>query len=302
MEFSHPSGRKLLEEVGKIFAGGDGSIFERKDRHILFVCGGPVGASADSLRARFLNWAKEELPDVVPVLAEDAYGESYSDEPPEFINLGQFEKLIAGVSDCVLIFPESVGSYAEIGLFSATAAIKKKILIANEDTYHNRDSFLNLGPISHINSSSLLRPAIPIRLDHIEEGFAAVRERLSRLKRRTNRRQFRYRAYKQLSVEDKLVAVYATIIFLRAVTLAGLTQSLRTTFETVSPRELQHLLSILLAGRYVLRSGEYFLPNPSAKSFLEFERIYLEEVVGRVTLYYKRHHPRTLDYLRGVSR
>jgi hypothetical protein len=300
MEFTHPKGRRLLEEVRQIFAG-DGSIFERKDKHIVFVCGGPVGATSNSLRSRFLSWAKTELPDIVPVLAEDAYGESYSDEVPKFINLAQFEQLIAGVSDCVLIFPESVGSYAEIGLFSATA-IKKKILVANQDVHHDGDSFLNLGPISQINSSSFLRPAIALSADHAERGFDAVKERLARLKRRSNRRKFRYGTYRQLSMEDKLVAVFATIVLLRAVTLPGLTQSVRTTFGNVNRAELQHLLSVLVAGQYVLRFGEYVLPNPAKQPFLEFEKVYLEAVIGSATLYYQRHYPKTLECLRSIQR
>jgi hypothetical protein len=300
MEFTHPKGRRLLEEVGKIFAG-DGTIFEKKDKHIIFVCGGPVRAGSNSLRSRFLNWAKTELPDIVPVLAEDAYGESYSDELPKFVNLGHFERLIAGVSDCVLIFPESVGSYAEIGLFSATS-IKTKILVANQDIHHDGDSFLNLGPISQINSSSFLRPAIAVSTDHAERGFDAVKERLARLKRRSNRRKFCYGTYPQLSMEDKLVAVLATIILLRAVTLPGLTQSVKTTFGTVNKPELQHLLSVLVAGQYVLRSGEYVLPNPVVRPFLEFEKIYLEEVIGSATLFYQRHYPKTLECLRTIQK
>jgi hypothetical protein len=300
MEFGHPSGQRLLSEVGAIFAG-NGRIFEKRSKHILFVCGGPIGGSADSLRSRFLTWAKQELPDVVLLLAEDAYRESYSEQLPEFIDLSKFEQLIGGVSDCILIFPESVGSYAEIGVFSQTP-IKKKILIANEGIYHNGDSFLNLGPVSHINSKSLLRPAIPINRERVEDGFAAVRERLGRLKRRSNRRLFRFRIYKQLSMEDKLVAVLATVTLLRAVSLPGLVQSMKTTFQSANRREVQHLLSVLSAGGYLLRSDEYFCLNPAAESLVEFEKIYVSDFVGRATYYYLRYHPVTLEHLRSALR
>ena len=300
VQFGHPSGQKLLEDISAVFSLEE-SIFERKEKYTLFVCGGEVGESANSNRAHFLKWAEKELTDVIPLVAEQAYRESYSDRSPEFINLGKFEQLVAGVCDCVLIFPESVGSYAELGLFSAYAPLKKKVLVANEAEYHNKDSFLNLGPVQNIDSSSLFRSTIPINRSGLLEGFFAVKERLDRLRRRSNRRVFHYKAYSQLPIEDKLVAIAATINFLRAVTLGGLAQSIKTTFKAVNKRELQHLLSILVAQRYVLRSGEYFMLNPVTKPFVQFERISAADLMGRATLYYTQHQPRALEHLRNLA-
>jgi hypothetical protein len=300
VQFGHPSGKKLLEDIGKVFSVEE-TVFERKDKYTVFVCGGEVSHAANSLRAHFLKWAESELTDIIPLLAEQAYRESYSDQSPEFINLGKFEQLIAGVCDCVLIFPESVGSYAELGLFSAFAPLKKKVLVANEVEYHTKDSFLNLGPVQNIDASSLFRSTIPISRVRLDEGFSAVKERLARLKRRSKRRVFHYKIYQQLSIEDKLLAILATVTFLRAVTLSGLTISMRTTFAAANKRELQHLLSILVAQRYVLRSDDYFVLNPAMKPFVEFERISAADLISRATLYYTQHQPKTLERLRTIS-
>jgi len=110
------------------------------------------------------------LADFITLLAESAYQQTYSEDAPELINLGTFERLIAEICDGVLIFPESVGSYAEIGFFSNTS-VKKRVLVANEEPHYSRDSFMNLGPILTIDRASSLRPAIPIRRESLEQGL-----------------------------------------------------------------------------------------------------------------------------------
>jgi hypothetical protein len=303
VQFGHPSGRRLLEEVRDVFVGR-GAIYQRRDRPTIFVCGGDVAEGSQSVRAQFLRWAGIELTNFVPLLAEAAYRESYSEDSPEFINLSSFERLIAEVCDCVLIFPESVGSYAEMGLFSGTQ-IKRKILVANEDTYYNRDTFLNLGPIATIDGRSALRPAIPIRRDCLEDGFRALKDRLeNRLVARSNRRQFHHRPYKDLSFNDKLIAVLATITLLRIVNLKGLEESIKTTFSLnrANRRELMHLLSLLLAAGYISRSGEYCLVKKDAHPLLEFEGVPRDDLVTRATLYYTQHCPDAMDRLREAQR
>jgi len=169
VQFGHPRGVRLLDEVKAILLG-QGNIFQRKDHFILFVCGGDASETADTLRANFLRWAKSELADFITLLAESAYQQTYSEDAPELINLGTFERLIAEICDGVLIFPESVGSYAEIGFFSNTS-VKKRVLVANEEPHYSRDSFMNLGPILTIDRASSLRPAIPIRRESLEQGL-----------------------------------------------------------------------------------------------------------------------------------
>ena len=76
------------------------------------------------MRSRFVDWAKVELPNVITLLAEKAFRDTYFHDPPETLNLSTFETQIAEIADCVVIFLESVGSFAEIGFFSS----KKKYL------------------------------------------------------------------------------------------------------------------------------------------------------------------------------
>ena len=96
------------------------------------------------MRSEFLRWSTKNFPEVVTLLAEDAYRHTKIYDQPETVNLSEFEQIIGTVADCVLLFPESEGSFAELGLFSNTAEIRRKILVANAIVYQSKDSFLNL--------------------------------------------------------------------------------------------------------------------------------------------------------------
>lgn len=110
-----------------------------------FVCGasGPLAYDGQpSLRAAFLEFLKNNSSIAIqPIVAEIALEEiaKEPDEPNE--NLSDFERLIAKSVDSVLIFPESPGSFAELGLFSAVDELAIKTLVASRNE-HQGSSFI----------------------------------------------------------------------------------------------------------------------------------------------------------------
>ena len=58
----------------------------------------------------------------------------------------------------LIIFPESVGSYAELGYFTALQHTKKKMYVANHYEFNGQESYLN-HLIDEIHNSRTLRPA-----------------------------------------------------------------------------------------------------------------------------------------------
>src|SRR5262249_3851407 len=148
------------EEISEVFRTKP--VFRRGPPHVLFVCGGPVSGATASMRGEFINWAKTGLPDFAVLLAEDAFREASFAGPPRFINLARFEKLVADISDCIIIFPESAGSYAEVGYFAAIEEVRTKVLVVNDRKFEAVDSFVSLGPVSTINVDSYLQPALHV--------------------------------------------------------------------------------------------------------------------------------------------
>lgn len=96
------------------------------------------------MRTKFVEYARDNLSHLRVFLAENAYKDLISNQRSGFRNVAEFEDIIAGISDCTIIFPESPGSFSEVGYFAKNEKIRKKLLIVNNLSLQARDSFLSL--------------------------------------------------------------------------------------------------------------------------------------------------------------
>src|SRR5687767_204163 len=119
---SDPAWKRVLESLRAVFQNKP--IYLRNRPFFVFVCGGELGEGKTTLRKQFLQWAEHELPNFVCLLAENAIKDNFVAGKRKFIDLARFESVIAGIADCVLIFPESPGSFAETGFFARSPEIR----------------------------------------------------------------------------------------------------------------------------------------------------------------------------------
>lgn len=202
----------MLESLRLLFENKP--LFVRRHPFFLFVCGGRLGeGDFVSLRQQFIKWAEQKLPDFICLLAEDALKDGFIAGRRRFIDLGKFERLIADVADCVLIFPESPGSFAEIGFFSNSRSVRDKLLVINHID-HQTDSFINLGPIHAIDRASFLRPTVIIGSLQSAD-FSLLEERLTNRVRETHRDQLDYREFRRLNFKEKLAVILELLRILR---------------------------------------------------------------------------------------
>lgn len=149
--------------------------------HLCFVCGAadPGEGKPLSLRRQFLDWSRSNEPNIVCVQAENAVTDLLRqvDERRSSRDLAVIESAIADTVDSLLLFPESPGSFAELGLFSVNEKISKKMLVAVAPQ-HQGDSFIILGPIKRINSQSSYSPQPIVLSDALDASFEQIRTRL----------------------------------------------------------------------------------------------------------------------------
>lgn len=288
-QFDTPAGKSLLSEIRGLFEKG--RVFRRNDVPFVFVCGGPI--NTNTMRKQFLDWSSRELPEIVTVLAEQAFRDTFFHDPPKTYNLGIFESLIADISDCVILFPESPGAYAEMGLFSAIANIGSKILVVNDIQYQAKDSFANLGPINTFNRQSFLNPALHVNANGPAAiDFSPIRERLKRLMDRKKRTSLPHRTYRELSKLEKFLIIMEIVNLLHVTTLFGLFQCVRAAFDTFKANEVKQLLSIMVGSKRIERlDGDFYVLAKGAKSGLEFDAANVQRMKSRVLLYYKKQIP-----------
>ena len=300
-QFANVSGSKLLAEVGTVFKTKP--IFQNRSRHVVFVCGGKIDGSAPTMRGRFLTWARTELPDFIVILAERAFKEALFHDPPRFINLSKFEQLVAQISDCVLIFPESAGSFAETGYFSTVDAVRQKVLVANDLSHQAAESFTNLGPLDTFNKKSLFQPTVHVSTAGPDIDFLPVKERLARLRDRARRKRLHHRPYSALDYGEKFCVLLEAFIIFRALTLEGLKRTIAESFGKLKPadvKDLQILLPTLIASGYVTRRDDYFVASATAAPLLEIEGASVSDLVAHATYYHQRHDKHAYDLLRGL--
>lgn len=78
----------------------------------------------------------------------------YFDKDAPYRELVSFERNIAQLSDLVLLFSESPGSFAELGVFASYRDIAEKTLVVIQQKYLGKDSFIAKGPIAYFTSIS----------------------------------------------------------------------------------------------------------------------------------------------------
>lgn len=300
-QFGHPSSQSLLDSVAEVFKKK--VIFAKNDRHIVFVCGGNDKRKKRAVRTLFLGYAKRCLRHFRVFLAENAAKDLLSHSKPRFLNVAQFEDLIAEVADCVLIFPESPGSVAELAYFSRDPRIRDKILVVNDARLQAEDSFLNMGPLALISDTSIFRPTIQI--DYRDPKFTLVKKRLARHFPSHNRDRVDYSDHDKLTARDKFYAVYEIVRIFGAINLNGVAKCMEVIFGAANVDDLSRYLSILIAADYIVRKGagrQYFSPKSGVSSFLEYEHFSTNGLMAHAASYYKENEPEVFKLLQGVVR
>ena len=275
--------QNLVKKLTSLFKSK--SIFLSRKRHIVFVCG---GCSPRSTRMRFLRYAKTELPNVTFFLAETAEKDCLSHSKPTFLNLSDFEELVAAIADCIILFPETPGAIAELGLFSGSKKARKSLLVAIESKYQSNDSFINRGPLATIDKESSFGSRVVLDLQ--DPDFSHIKEKLALLGKFRNRSTFRHETLAKMSKNEKLFVILEVINIFRAVALPEITEILTAMFSKPSAKELRYLLSVLVAAGYVTRKGsdeEYFAPTDPLHTFFEYEGTGIEEIKISVLDYYQ---------------
>ncbi|EAO3268518.1 hypothetical protein E3I05_22510, partial [Salmonella enterica] len=101
------------------------------DDQVIFLCGAevlPKGSVQTSMRGHFYHYCLDKNKDIADkiILAENFKKYLQNNHYPDLIT---FEHDVASISSLVVIFLESSGSIAELGVFCNISDVNKKLLI-----------------------------------------------------------------------------------------------------------------------------------------------------------------------------
>lgn len=248
------------EKLRAFFSRGD--LFFSRDAHLCFVCGASgetlPESGARSLRSLFIEHAQTRADSkLVCVRAETAATELLRQLDERGQNISHFERTIAEAVDSILIFPESPGSFAELGYFSAYDSLAKKTLVAIREE-HQGNSFINLGPVHAIAKISQFAPIPFVLAEANDDRMRQIAEKLlgESLRKRSYRERFEFKTWKdfdsqhQLSILDELIDVFG------ATTEVDLRHCVHFCFGAYDISTIRLQISILVATGRVARNDD----------------------------------------------
>ncbi|MGB6482690.1 MAG: retron St85 family effector protein [Candidatus Acidiferrales bacterium] len=141
---------------------------------VLFLCGGAGSPARDTLR----DYLKKHVSHVSLFYAERVW-----DQIASRIERGalKMESDLADLADLVIIIVESPGTCAELGAFSLSDALRKKLLPIVDQKYNGESSFIATGPLRWIDTESRFAPTIYVAFSQILEGVAEIEDRIARI-------------------------------------------------------------------------------------------------------------------------
>ena len=148
----------------------------RRLEPVLFLCGGAGSKRRDTLRdylRKHKPWVNVFYAELVWDLLSSQVG----------LSALKVERDLAALADLVIIIVESPGTFAELGAFSLSDELRKKLLPIVDVSYQGVPSFITTGPLSWINTESTFAPTIYVSLPRILQAADEVEERIGRVAR-----------------------------------------------------------------------------------------------------------------------
>lgn len=105
-------------------------------------------------KCRIANHYGTQNEAVLCIIAEKLYVQDLSED------IFSFEKMLAEISDRIIIVAESPGTFCELGAFVMDEDCRRKTMVINEDNADYENSFITKGPIKKLeslNESSIIR-------------------------------------------------------------------------------------------------------------------------------------------------
>ena len=169
--YNHPAYCPIRDKLIDRFKAR--SVAFRRLKHVVFLCGGANSQPRDSLLRYLEKYAKDAL----VFRADDVWAQIASTDQ----NALEMEAYLADLADVVIVIVESPGTFAELGAFSNSNGLRRKLLPILDVQYIDAPSFINTGPVRWTNADSMFSPALFVRLPSILSAAPEIRERLQRL-------------------------------------------------------------------------------------------------------------------------
>ncbi|PYK66962.1 MAG: hypothetical protein DME50_03960 [Verrucomicrobia bacterium] len=214
-------------------------------RLVVFLCGG----ANSPVRERIAQYLRTKTKTLV-FYADDVWARLARED----LNALQMEDQLAGLSDIVIIVVESPGTYCELGAFSLSAELRKKLLPIIDETHKDTASFINTGPVRWIDKESRYGPTL-------YGNHAVVLELIPEIERRM--RPLRFRQVKHvtdIAAQPKylLFLICDLVAIIGPVSLSQLEYYLTKIVGPITQLTIQNLLGLAMSLKLIFCRNDYY--------------------------------------------
>ncbi|MBB5328128.1 retron St85 family effector protein [Tunturiibacter gelidoferens] len=246
----------------------------RRSEPIIFLCGGEKSTPRDTLAA----YLHKHIP-----TTKFFYAEPVWEVIASRIKLGALamEADLAKLADLVIVIVESPGTFAELGAFSNSDALRPKLLAIVDAEYSPpQNSFIALGPIHWIEAESNFAPTIYVPLASILTAVGEIEERLSRIKTTTAKVSNLADSPKQLLlfICDLIAIIYPATIETVESYCQGILSEAPSTVAVATVVALGKAMGIL--GSFAVANETYFFPSTSENAAKPYHHMTLATLPG----------------------
>lgn len=209
------------------------------------------------------------------------------------INALGLEEWLADFSDIVIILVESFGTVAELGAFSLSPALRKKLLPILDIRYKKDNSFINTGPIAWVDEESKYGPAIHTNFETILTCMTEIESRLNTKKHNIINEDNKYGKYKY---SNKTLLFYILIVVssLGPISLEEIISILSETIELKDKKTTHFILSIGVALNIFSKNDTNEITSFSC---LDYDKLFRHESTKNILMDIQLLRARSLSHL-----
>jgi hypothetical protein len=146
----------------------------RRINPVVFLCGANGSKGRDALR----DYLHKYTPNLSVFYAERVWDTIACLGKLDAL---QMEEHLARLADIVIVIVEGPGTFTELGAFSLSAPLRKKMLSIVDEKFRHDSSFIANGPLRWVDNESVFKPTIYTHLDQILLAADQVDERINRI-------------------------------------------------------------------------------------------------------------------------
>ena len=296
---SHDELKNSIDDITFVFKTAS-SI--REHLEVIFVFGS--NDFFNSNRTKFLNYVSSKKTPFKFITIEALYNDlqKYSSGKKgvtaKRIALVELELRAIKQAYSLIIFPESVGSYAELGYFAALEETKQKICVVNHYQFSSHESYLN-HLVDVIHNERKIRP---VQLDFNSAVVPAtdfdslISNLVSDYEDNKHTKRFTHSPLFPLAITYEIVKILPFLTFTQ---LRTATEAILRNFKgnVYDPKDFTVNISMLVVSELIIRKEVaeqiYFLPVESSYDFIDFslserDRVHLMALMVEYSEHKKR--------------